>query len=234
MAELCRRLDGIPLALELAAARLRALPLEQLVARLDDRFRLLSGGSRTALRRQQTLRAAIDWSYDLLAVPERALLRRLADFAGGWTLAAAEAVFAGADVGEGVEPADVLELLTGLVDKSLVDVVAAELGVAPGEARYRLLETVRQYAEEKLVAAGEAAPRARHRDWYLAWAERAEPELVRCDQAAWFDRYGPTTTTFARRWNGAAPRRRWAPGRRGRRFYGCMGGRLGVVLRSGG
>ena len=177
------------------------------MARLEDRFRLLSGGSRTALRRQQTLRAAIDWSYDLLAVPERALLRRLADFAGGWTLAAAEAVFAGADVGEGVEPADVLELLTGLVDKSLVDVVAAEPGVAPGEARYRLLETVRQYAEEKLVAAGEAAAaRARHRDWYLAWAERAEPELVRCDQAAWFDRYAADHDNFraALEWSRAA------------------------------
>src|SRR5262249_53703530 len=116
VASLCLRLDGIPLALELAAARLRALPVDTLAARLDDRFRLLTGGSRTALPREQTLRAAIDWSYDLLSEPERTLLRRLGVFAGGWTLDAAEAVCAG----DGVDQAEVLDQLTQLIEKSLV------------------------------------------------------------------------------------------------------------------
>jgi non-specific serine/threonine protein kinase len=150
----CRRLDGIPLALELAAARVRALPVEQLAVRLDDRFRLLAGGSRAALPRQQTLRAAVDWSYALLPEAEQVLLRRLAVFAGGWTLEAAEAVCAG----DGLAPENVLELLVELVNKSLV--LAEEAG---GERRFRLLETLRQYAWEKLQAAGEeAAVRGRH------------------------------------------------------------------------
>ena len=179
VAQICARLDGLPLALELAAARVRVLAPEQIAARLDDRFRLLTGGSRTALRRQQTLRAAVDWSHDLLPEAERALLRRLAVFAGGWTLDAAEAV----GVGAGVEAEEVLDVLTQLVDKSLV---VAEAPAGRGEARYRLLETVRQYAEEKLLDAGEAAAvRARHRDWFLAWAERARAELRGPDQRAW-------------------------------------------------
>ena len=164
VAEVCVRLDGIPLALELAAARVRVLTPEQLAARLGDRFRLLTGGGRTALRRQQTLQATVDWSHDLLAEPERALFRRLAVFPGGATggfpLEAAEAVGAG----EPVAAADVLDLLAGLVDKSLV------LAEARGaEERYRLLETLRQYAEERLLQAGEAAPvRGRHAAWCLA------------------------------------------------------------------
>ena len=150
VAGICQRLDGIPLALELAAARVRALSVEQIAARLSDRFRLLTGGDRTALPRQQTLRALIDWSYDLLAEPERILFRRLAVFAGGFTLDAAEAVGADASL------RDVLSSLTNLVEKSLV-VVDAE-----GE-RYRLLETVRQYAQERLAESGEAdATRTRH------------------------------------------------------------------------
>lgn len=116
MLQTCIRLDGIPLALELAAARLQVLTVEEIAGRLDNRFRLLTGGSRTALRRQQTLQAAIDWSYNLLAEGERVLLRRLAAFAGGWTLEAAEAVGAG----EGVAASDVPDLLGALVDKSLV------------------------------------------------------------------------------------------------------------------
>ena len=116
LAEICRRLDGIPLALELAAARVRVFSVEQIAARLDDRFRLLTAGPRTALPRQQTLRATVDWSYALLAEPERALLRRLAVFAGGWTFEAAEAVAAG----DGIQPYAVLDLLAQLVDKSLV------------------------------------------------------------------------------------------------------------------
>src|SRR5205823_997224 len=138
VAQICRGLDGIPLAIELAAARVRLLSVEQIAMRLDDRFRLLTGGSRTALPRQQTLRAAIDWSYDLLSEPERAVLRRLSVFADGWTLEAAESVAAGHSIGDG----QVLDLLTALVEKSLV--------LYEDEARrYRMLETVRQYAWDR-------------------------------------------------------------------------------------
>jgi non-specific serine/threonine protein kinase len=176
VAQVCARLDGIPLALELAAARLRALPLEQLAARLDDRFRLLTGGSRTALPRQQTLQATIDWSYRLLEEDERTLLRRLSVFAGGWTLEAAEAICADASL----EAWQVLDLLTRLVDKSLV--LLDDGGEA---ARYRLLETVRQYARERLAETDEGtAVRDRHRDWCLALAERVAPGLMGSEQAA--------------------------------------------------
>ncbi len=180
VAQICRRLDGIPLAIELAAARIKVLSADQIAARLDDSFRLLTGGSRTGLPRQQTLRATMDWSYDLLSDQERAVLRRLSVFAGGWTLEAAEAVCAG----EGVEAADVLDLITQLVNKSLV---VAE--TQAGEARYRLLETVRQYGRTRLAEAGEATGVAiRHRDWYLQLAERAEPEFFGPGQRAWLDR----------------------------------------------
>ena len=180
VAQLCHRLDGIPLAIELAAARVKALTVEQIAARLDDRFRLLTGGSRTALPRQQTLRAAIDWSYALLSEPERVLLRRLSVFAGGWTLEAAEAVCSG----DGLEDFEVLDLLCQLVDKSLV--LADE---QDGEARYGLLETVRQYAQDRLLEAGEAEiVRERHRDWFLELVEQAEPRLEGPEQAFWFER----------------------------------------------
>lgn len=176
VAEICQRLDGIPLALELAAARVRALSVENIAAHLNDRFHLLTGGDRTAMPRQQTLRALIDWSYDLLTDHERILLRRLAVFAGGWTLAAAEAVGAGGDLAKN----DVLDLLTCLVEKSLV-VLESE-----GE-RYRLLETVRQYAQERLDRSDEGdAVRTRHLLFYLALAEEARPELVGPKQGAWF------------------------------------------------
>ena len=163
VAEICHRLDGIPLALELAAARIRVLSPEQIAARLDDRLRLLTGGSRTALPRQQTLRALVDWSYDLLSEQERTLLRRLSVFAGGWTLEAAEAVCAG----DGIEDWEILDLLTQLVDKSIV------IAEAHGDTtRYRLLETLRQYGAEKLAASGEQASRQRvHADWFLQLAE---------------------------------------------------------------
>ncbi len=178
--QLCAQLDGIPLALELAAARLRALPLDQLAARLDDRFRLLTGGSRTALPRQQTLQATLDWSYRLLEEEECLLLRRLSVFAGGWTLEAAEVVCADA----AIEAWRVLDLLTGLVDKSLV--VPDELGTAP---RYRLLETVRQYARERLGETGEgAAVRDRHRDWCLVLAEQSESLINTGVQWSWLRR----------------------------------------------
>src|SRR5262249_39567734 len=137
--QVCQRLDGMPLALELAAARVKALPVEQIAARLDGRFRLLTGGSRTGLPRHQTLRALIDWSYDLLTEAERTLLRRLSVFAGGWTLAAAEAVCAGGypRSGSSIEDWEVLDLLTSLVEKSLALYEEGER-----EGRYRLLETV--------------------------------------------------------------------------------------------
>ena len=179
VAQICRRLDGIPLAIELASARVKVLAVEQIATRLDDRFRLLTGGSRTALPRHQTLRAAMDWSYDLLSEPERMLLRRMSVFAGGFTLEAVEAICAG----EGLEETDILDQLANLVDKSLV------LMEAQGEGlRYRMLETVRQYGADRLLESGEAADvHRRHRDWYLGLAERAEPEMHRPDQAAWLD-----------------------------------------------
>jgi predicted ATPase len=178
--QVCRCLDGIPLAIELAAARVRAMPVEQIARRLDDRFHLLKGGSRAELPHHQTLQALIDWSYSLLSEQERALLRRLSVFAGGWTLEAAEGVCAG----EGIEDWEVLDLLTALVDKSLVVYEEHE-----GTARYRLLETVRQYGREKLAEAGETeAMRRRHLDWFLQLAERAEPELESGEQAEWLRR----------------------------------------------
>jgi predicted ATPase/class 3 adenylate cyclase len=178
VASICQRLDGIPLALELAAARVRALPVEQIAARLSDRFRLLTGGDRTALPRQQTLRALIDWSYDLLTGRERVLFRRLAVFAGGFTLEAAEVVGAGSDV----DGNEALLLLTNLVEKSLVV-------LDPNSGRYRLLETVRQYAQERLAESEEAdSVRTRHAGFYLTFAEMAMPELFGPQQGAWLAR----------------------------------------------
>ncbi len=162
VAEICRRLDGMPLAIELAAARVRALSLTEIVDGLHDRFRLLTGGSRTAVRRQQTLRASVDWSHALLTDTERILFRRLAVFLGGFDLEAAQAVAGAGDI----ERYQVLDQLTLLVDKSLV--VAENTG---GPTRYRLLETVRQYALEKLGESGEAdAVRSRHCDYYTSMA----------------------------------------------------------------
>jgi predicted ATPase/DNA-binding SARP family transcriptional activator len=170
---LCGALDGMPLAIELAAARLRTMSLDQLATRLDDRFRLLTGGSRMALPRHQTLRAVVDWSWDLLDDDERTLLRRLAIFSGGATLEAVEQVCAGADLAED----RVLDLLTALVDKSLVLLVGD---------RYRLLETIKAYGRERLSAAGEAE---RVRDAFIEWFSRlaaaAEPHLRRAEQLEW-------------------------------------------------
>ncbi|OBG93336.1 transcriptional regulator [Mycobacterium sp. E3251] len=160
--EICRRLDGIPLAIELAAARVRALSLTQILDSLHDRFRLLTGGARTAVRRQQTLRASVDWSHALLTEPERVLFRRAAVFLGGFDLNAAQAVCAEGEI----ERYQTLDQLTLLIDKSLIAIEDGDLG-----SRYRMLETVRQYALEKLGEAGEAdAVRARHRDHYAALA----------------------------------------------------------------
>jgi predicted ATPase/DNA-binding CsgD family transcriptional regulator len=180
LARLCQRLDGMPLAIELAAVRTRVLSVEQIAERLDDCFGLLTGGSRTALPHQLTLRATMDWSYDLLGQRERSLFRRLPVFAGGFSLEAAEAVCAG----EGIEKRDVLELLSHLADKSLVVVQERN-----GEARYRLLETIRQYGREKLRASGELPKtQTRHSHFFVRLAEEAEPELTGAEQRVWLDR----------------------------------------------
>ncbi|MGH3775149.1 MAG: LuxR C-terminal-related transcriptional regulator [Pseudonocardiaceae bacterium] len=170
VAQICHDLDGIPLAIELAAARVRMLAPEQIARALSDRFHLLTGGARTAMPRHQTLAASIDWSHELLRDGERTLLRRLSVFAGGWTLDAADQVCPGA----GIDRYDVLDLLTGLVDKSLV--TTDEQGP---ETRYGLLETVRQYATARLADAGEVdGLRDRHLAYHVALAEAAEPQLL--------------------------------------------------------
>ncbi|MGA5560805.1 AfsR/SARP family transcriptional regulator [Streptomyces platensis] len=180
VAEICRRLDGIPLALELAATRVRALGVRELSARLDDRFRLLASGRRGVPPRQQTLRAMIDWSWELLPAAERAVLRRLAVHADGCTLEAAETVCAG----DGVHRDEVLDLLARLVDRSLVAVARTPYG-----PRYRLLETVAAYCLERLREAGElTAVRRNHHRHYTELAERAAPLLYGPDQRAWLER----------------------------------------------
>lgn len=177
VAQVVQQLEGIPLAIELAAARVKVMSVDQIAARLNERFRLLTGGGRTEMPRHQTLRAALDWSYDLLSESEKGLLRRLSVFAGGFDFEAAEAVCGDPDV-------DVLDLLARLVEKSLVI-----FDEQAGTPRYRLLETVRLYGQEMLAAAGEeSAVRARHRDWYLMMVERAEPALAGPEQKDWLDR----------------------------------------------
>ncbi|HJT04532.1 MAG TPA: adenylate/guanylate cyclase domain-containing protein [Pseudonocardiaceae bacterium] len=177
IAQICAELDGIPLAIELAAAQVRVLASAQIAHRLGDRFQLLAGGSRAAVPRQRTLQASIDWSYELLSEGERTLLRRLSVFTGGWTLDAAEQVCGGTGVG-GIDGA-VAQLLTGLVGKSLVTV--AEPGAEhDAEVRYGLLETVRQYGAARLAEAGELdAMGERHFAYYVDLAERAEPAVLR-------------------------------------------------------
>ena len=186
---LCRRLDGIPLAIELAAARVRSLSPEDLVARLDQRFKLLTSGGRAALERHQTLRSTIDWSYDLLELSEQKALNRLSVVAGGCDLHAAEAVLAG----EGVDELDVIDTLGHLVDKSLVIADTDD----NGGVRYRLLESIRQYARERLEASGDtAAVRRRHADHYVDVAENAAPHLRSPDQIAWAEALARDTDNF--------------------------------------
>lgn len=182
IAQICTRLDGIPLAIELAAARAKTLTPDQIAARLDDRFRLLTGGSRTALPRQQTLRAAIDWSFDLLSAEERTVMQRLSILVGGWTLESAEAICAG----DGIDQYAVLDFIESLLNKSMI---AANLEQSHA-ARYRMLDTIREYALEKLEAAGESdRVRQAHFNFFLKLAEAAEPKLMRGrDQASWLDR----------------------------------------------
>ena len=184
VAQICYRLDGIPLAIELAAARVKVLSAGQIAARLDDRFALLTDGGRTALARQKTLEAAMDWSHELLSQGERELLRRLSVFAGAFTLEAAEAVCSGFFSEEEIEQGEVLDGLSRLVDKSLVLVVERD-----SDARYRLLETVRQYGREKLERSGEAEEiRRRHAGFMLMLAEEAGPELKGPRQGEWLGR----------------------------------------------
>jgi predicted ATPase/DNA-binding CsgD family transcriptional regulator/predicted negative regulator of RcsB-dependent stress response len=180
IAQICVRLDGVPLAIELAAAWVKVLAVQQIAARLSDSSRLLKGLDQTALPRQQSVQATIEWSYDLLSEQERTLFCRLCVFTGGCTLEAAEAVCAG----DGIERGDVLELLSHLIDQSLV-----QMQERSGDARYRLLEVIRQFGWEKLEARGEALMVGRrHRDWYLGLAEQAEQELTGKQQGAWLDR----------------------------------------------
>jgi len=175
VAQICRRLDGIPLALELAAARITVFSVEQIASRLDDRFRLLTGGSRTALPRQQTLRALIDWSYDMLSEEERALLRRLSVFAGGWTFEAADAI---------CSKHDVMNLLTQLVNKSL-----AIFDDEGNEPRYRMLETVRQYARDKLLEMNESEEaRNAHFEFFFQFTETAAHEGEHLQDLTWMTR----------------------------------------------
>ena len=178
IAEICARLDGIPLAIELAASRVRALSVDQISMRLEDRLRLLTSGTRSARPRQQTLRATIDWSYDLLSAPERVLLRNLSVFSGGWTLEAAEQVCIQSE-GE----SDIVDLMTHLVDKSLVTMYESL-----GHTRYRMLETTRQYAFEKLTESGnDQNAYSNHFRFFLQLAEEAENQLIGPDQAKWLN-----------------------------------------------
>jgi predicted ATPase/class 3 adenylate cyclase len=188
VAEICRRLDGIPLAIELAAARIKVLSPQQLAQRLDERFRVLTGGDRSALPRQQTMRALIDWSYDLLAEEERRLFRQTSIFAGGFTLESAAAVCADDDVDE----FGVLDLLSSLVDKSLVQAEPTERGT-----RYRLLESTRQYAADKAAEAGERAPLARaHARAFLALAQRLDALWDTTPDRAWLAEIEPEMENF--------------------------------------
>ncbi len=177
IASICQRVDGIPFAIELAAARVNVLAVAEIAAALGDDLGLLSGSSRSVSARQPTLQAMIRWSDNLLSEHEQALLRRLSVFAGGFSLEAARQVCAG----RGIEGCDVLDLLAALVDKSLLE-------TEPGPGRFRLLEVTRQYAAERLVQAGEdTAVRAAHLAWYQSLAEQADVELTGADQARWFD-----------------------------------------------
>jgi non-specific serine/threonine protein kinase len=180
VAEICTQLDGLPLAIELAAARVRLLGPDQIAARLGDRFRLLTGGARTAMPRHQTIRALVDWSYELLPAEERTLFCRLGVFAGDWSLEAAEAVGGG----DGIEPGTVLDLLGRLVDKSLVTARPPSSGTG-GQVRYRLLETLRQYALERLTGENAlAAAAGRHARYFLHLVERANAHLWAGDEAS--------------------------------------------------
>ncbi len=203
VAQICRRLEGIPLAIELAAARVNVLTPVQIASRLDDQFRLLTGGDRAALPRQRTLRATVEWSHSLLSRDEQILLRRLAVFSGGWTLPAAEAVCGTASESDELHGDEILDLLARLVSRSLVVVEEQD-----GAARYRLLEPIRQYATEQLFEEGEAAEiRSRHLRWFADLTLEAEPELTGADQASWLSRLAAEADNLraAMEWSASHP-----------------------------
>ncbi|MFC9466719.1 BTAD domain-containing putative transcriptional regulator [Streptomyces coelicoflavus] len=224
---ICRRLDGVPLALELAATRVRALGVDRLLERLDDRFRLLSAGQRGAPARQQTLRAMIDWSWELLSEPEQAVLRRLAVTAEGCTPEAAEEVCAG----DGVDAGNVLNLLVRLVDRSLV--VAADTAEGP---RYRLLESVSAYCVERMREAGETDPvRRRHLAYFTGLAETAEPQLRGHGQGTWLARLDTESANLRSALDGAVERHETEHALRlvhALSWYWILRGRLGEARRS--
>jgi predicted ATPase len=192
---ICRRLDGIPLAIELAASRVRMMPVQQIAARLDNVFRLLMGGARTVMPRQQTLKAAIDWSYNLLTAKEKMALQRLSVFSGGWTLEAVEQIIPDSPgkadcASDEIRSEEMLDLLASLMDKSLVILTGSESGevIASSEPRYRMLETIRQYARDRLLEAGcGEAVRDRHLAYYLSFSEEAERHFRTKDQIHWLD-----------------------------------------------
>ena len=186
IAQICRRLDGIPLAIELAAAKVRVLSADQIAKRLDDRFRLLTGGSRTAMERHQTLQAAIDWSYNLLSPTEQILFRRLSVFVGGWAVEAAETVCSNEEATneDALKEKNILELLTQLINKSLVTTEERN-----SEVRFRMLETIRQYAHEKLLKSGDTNEvKNQHLEYFVKLSEEAELKLLGSDQLIWIDR----------------------------------------------
>jgi predicted ATPase/class 3 adenylate cyclase len=206
VAQICGQLDGIPLAIELAAARVKSMRVEQIATRLNDRLRLLTGGSRTALPHQQTLRSAIDWSYGLLPAIEKSLVRRLSVFAGGWTIEAAEAVCAGGEV----DSLDVFEANTRLVDKSLI--VLDEQGTEP---RYRMLEMIRQYGSEKLREQDDAEQLLdRHLQYFVDLAEVFEPHFYRPDQVNWYAKSDSELDNFRASLDWSVKTRQTGPGMR--------------------
>jgi predicted ATPase/DNA-binding SARP family transcriptional activator len=216
VSSICSQLDGLPLAIELAAARTRSLAVEDIDARLDRRFQLLTGGPRTALPRHQTLRGALDWSYDLLSTEEQILLRRLSVFAGGWTLQAAETICAGQLIGR----RDVLNILSMLVNKSMV-----ELDDREGGARYRLQETMRQYALEKLMQGNETADiYERHLTWCLTMAEDGATALFGPGLISWLDRVSGEHDNLraALSWSAAVETRRDSGPAAGLRLAGAL------------
>jgi len=183
--QICRRLDGIPLAIELAAAKTRVLSVDQIAKRLDDRFHLLIGGSRTAMERHQTLQATIDWSYNLLSPAEQILFSRFSVFVGGWTLEAAESVCSDKNTTTKtpLKAYDILELLSQLINKSLVATDERN-----GEIRYQMLETIRQYANEELLKFGDTEKvQTQHLDYFTRISEEAEPKLLGRDQLIWIE-----------------------------------------------
>jgi len=180
VSRLCRQLDGIPLAIELAASRLKVLPVEQIDAKLEDRFRLLTGGSEAALERHRTLRATVDWSYGLLSEAEKRIFRQLSVFAAGWTLEAATAVCGG-----GLDEFDMLDLLAKLNEKSLIFVDEATTIDLPAFARYRMHETMRHYGRELISPVEMPLLRDRHLDFYLGVAEHSAPCVSALDAKAW-------------------------------------------------